>query len=782
MNPQALGRPLLPRSALALMIATSGLAQSANEKGVDAEGINYFEAHVRPLLSKHCFKCHSEKAEKLKAGLYLDSKAGILQGSESGKIIVPGKAEESLLIKAVRYQVEDLEMPPKKKLPAFAIDQLAEWINRGAPMPEDGAKLAESGPAYDFARFRREHWAFRPVVKPVLPAVEGDWVNSPIDQFVLSRLKTVGLTPARGAEKRTLIRRAYFTLIGLPPTPEEVEAFLQDSSPDAFAKIVDHLLESFHYGERWGRYWLDVARYSDGMGASQDRAALPDAWRYRDWVVRAFNRDLPYNQFVKAQIAGDLSGAVEDKIATGFFAVGPTYTSDGGDPESKAQAEAETLSDRVDTFSRAFLALTAACARCHDHKFDPITASDYYAIAGIFRNSKPAVIPLATPEEVANYNAAQTAIKNQDKAIKQFLDQTAKELKINRKELEKKIEGKPKEQLTRMRAELEDLKKGAPPKYDTAHGLGESGSADMHIAIRGDLRKKGEIAPRKFLQLLGGNDRPHYKEGSGRRQLAEAVADPGNPLTARVMVNRTWLQHFGKALVRSPSNFGVIGQKPTHPGLLDWLTATFVEGGWSMKKLHREIMLSATWQMSSDYNAEAFAKDGDNNFLWRMNPRRLDVEAWRDSLLAVSGELDNKVGGTPDEHVLESKRRTIYGKLSRNFDRSISEEFLRNFDFPSPRSTSPARTASTVPQQYLFILNSPFMLARADALAKRVQAEATGNPARINRAYSLLLQREPSVEEREAGRAFLDQEGDKNAKWRQYAQVLLGTHEFMQAE
>ncbi|MFP6865261.1 MAG: DUF1549 domain-containing protein, partial [Roseibacillus sp.] len=467
------------------MIATSGLAQSANEKSVDAEGINYFEAHVRPLLSKHCFKCHSEKAEKLKAGLYLDSKAGILQGSESGKIIVPGKAEESLLIKAVRYQVEDLEMPPKRKLPAFAIDQLAEWINRGAPMPEDGAKIAESGPAYDFARFRREHWAFRPVVKPVLPAVEGDWVNSPIDQFVLSRLKSVGLTPARGAEKRTLIRRAYFTLIGLPPTPEEVEAFLQDRSPDAFAKIVDHLLESLHYGERWGRYWLDVARYSDGMGASQDRAALPDAWRYRDWVVRAFNRDLPYNQFVKAQIAGDLSGAVEDKIATGFFAVGPTYTSDGGDPESKAQAEAETLSDRVDTFSRAFLALTAACARCHDHKFDPITASDYYAIAGIFRNSKPAVIPLATPEEVANYNAAQTAIKNQDKAIKQFLDQTAKELKINRKELEKKIEGEPKEQLTTMRAELEDLRKGAPPKYDTAHGLGESGSADMHIAIRG---------------------------------------------------------------------------------------------------------------------------------------------------------------------------------------------------------------------------------------------------------------------------------------------------------
>ncbi len=376
----------------------------------------------------------------------------------------------------------------------------------------------------------------------------------------------------------------------------------------------------------------------------------------------------------------------------------------------------------------------------------------------------------------------QNAIKSQEKVINEFLDRMARELKIDRKEVDKKLEGEPGEQLAAMRARLDHLRKAMPPKPATAHGLTESGDADMHIAIRGDLRKKGPVAPRKFFRILAGDERPRFSEGSGRRQLAEAVADPNNPLTTRVMVNRVWLRHFGKALVRSPSNFGVVGQPPTHPALLDWLSATFVEKGWSLKQLHREIMLSATWQMSSAYHAENFARDGDNKLLWRMNPRRLDVEAWRDSLLAVSGELDPKVGGTPDDHILKSSRRTLYGKISRNFDRSISEEFLRIFDFPAPRSTSAARTESTVPQQYLFILNSPFMLARAEGLAKRLQSEAAGDPARIERAYSLLFQRQPGSKEKETGLEFLAQEGDRNARWKHYAQVLLGTHEFMQVE
>ena len=775
-------RSSLP-SVVGFAVVTTTLTAFPQDTGKPGEeGLNYFESHVRPIFATHCYECHSQKAKKLKASLYLDSKAGILRGGDSGAIIIPGKAEESLLIKAVRYQAEDLEMPPKKKLPNSAVEHLAAWINMGAPIPDDGARIADQDAAFDFEKFRREHWAFHPVVKPELPVVESrEEKLRPIDAFVLARMQGRSVRSTPRADRRTLIRRAHFTLIGLPPTPQEVETFLKDDGPDAFARVIDRLLESPHYGERWGRHWLDVARYSDGMGASQDSKPLPNAWRYRDWVVDAFNRDLPYDQFVKYQIAGDLHDN-NQALATGFFAVGPTYTSDGGDPESKAQAEAETLADRVDTFSRAFLALTAACARCHDHKFDPITAADYYAIAGIFRNSKPRDIPIASQAERDVFNAVQSAVKTQEKIINEFLDRTASELKVNRKEIETKMSETARQNLQALRQQLDRIRKALPPKPATAHGLGESGNGDMHIAIRGDLRKKGPVAPRGFLEIISGPQRPHFTEGSGRKQLAEAVTAPGNPLTARVLVNRIWLQHFGQALVRSPSNFGVIGQKPTHPELLDWLAATFIENGWSMKKLHREIMLSRTWQQSSAYHEESYATDGDNRFLWRMNPRRLDVEAWRDSLLAVSGDLDRRLGGAPDEHVLESTRRTIYGKLSRNFDRSVSEEFLRIFDFPAPRSTSAARTRSTVPQQYLFILNSPFILARAGNLMRRLQEGATDDATRIDLAYSLLFQRPANSAEKEAGLAYLAREGDKNEHLEHYAQVLLGTHEFMQVE
>ena len=770
-------------SGLAVLAAMTPFAGSLlRAASPTEEGIHYFENHVRPILATYCYECHSSKSSKLKGSLYLDSKAGILSGGDSGALLVPGKPDESLLIKVVRYQVEDLEMPPKKKLSDTAANHLATWIAMGSPIPEDGSKVAAKGSSYDFEKFRREHWAFRSLSKPEPPVQSTDRVLlSPIDSFVLARMKGSGVRPVPTADKRTLIRRASFTLTGLPPTPEEVDAFIEDADPDAFARVIDRLLKSPLYGERWGRHWLDVARYSDGMGASQDSKPLPNAWRYRDWVVNAFNSDLPYDQFVKHQIAGDLLGEGH-ALATGFFAVGPTYTSDGGDPESKAQAEAETLADRVDTFSRAFLALTAACARCHDHKFDPITAADYYAIAGIFRNSKARDIPIASEAEQNVFTTIQSGIKAQEKVIHEFLEEQSRELKVSRNEVEAKISESASQQLKDLRKQLDKIKAALPPKPATAHGLGESGSGDMHIAIRGDLRKKGPVAPRKFLEIVSGPERPHFTDGSGRRQLAEAVADPRNPLTARVMVNRIWLQHFGRALVRSPSNFGVIGQKPTHPELLDWLAATFIENGWSMKKLHREIMLSSTWQQSTSYAAESFAKDGDNRLIWRMNPRRLDIEAWRDSLLFVSGDLDSKAGGAPDEHVLESRRRTMYGKISRNFDRSISEEFLRIFDFPSPRSSSAARTESTVPQQYLFILNSPFMIARSESLAQRLRQAAPDTATRLELAYSILFQRQPEPTEKQAGLLYLSEAEDNEKAWARYAQVLLGTHEFMQVE
>ena len=754
------------------LLALLGATSSAKADAFTPEQIEFFEIKIRPVLAENCSQCHSAKSEKLKGGLRLDTRAGILKGGESGPAIVPGKPEESLLIKAVRYTTENTAMPPKGRLPDARIADLETWVRLGGPSPEqdEAASPAAAGKKdYDWAKFRVEHWAFRRVVKPEPPKVKNPaWVRNPIDQFVLDRLQAAKLKPAPPAEKHLLIRRSYLDLTGLPPTPEQVAAFLADQSPGAFSKVVDALLASPQYGERWGRHWLDVARYSDGLGGFLDAEALPEAWRYRDWVVAALNRDMPYDQFVRAQIAGDLISDDRDMaIATGFFAVGPTYISDGGDPEATAQAQAETLADRVDTLSRAFLGLTVACARCHDHKFDPITARDYYALAGIFDNSTAGLVSIAPLEVVAAFDAAQRAIQEQETKIKSAGTNDA-----------------TKRQVPELKAELERLKKAAPPAYATAHMLADHGNKDMPVAIRGDLRKPGESAPRRFLQIVAGENPPLFKEGSGRRQLADAIAEAGNALTARVIVNRIWKHHFGQALARTPSNFGIIGEKPTHPELLDWLAATFVENEWSLKKLHRLILLSSTWQMSSQYRADAFAKDGENRLLWRMNSRKLEVESWRDSLLAVTGELDRAIGGPPTERILESNRRTLYGKVSRNGDRFLSDEFLRLFDFPTPRSTSEQRTASTVPQQHLFMMNSAFMTARAKALAARLERESSEDRARIALAYQLLYSRPPVAGETALGLTFLAATtgGTAQSRWESYAQVLLSAHEFLQIQ
>ena len=751
------------------------------------EQLEFFENKVRPLLSDKCYRCHSSKAEgkgKLKAGLFLDSRAGLLKGGDSGSALTPGDPSKSFLVEAVNYRNEDMEMPPKGKLKDEQIKILTDWVEMGAPWPgaETNYEIAQTKEAYDWDRFRREHWSFKPVVKSDLPPVENrSWPRSPLDYYTLSKLEAMKLEPNAAAEKRILIRRAYLDLTGLPPTPEEVEEFLEDAEVNAFAKIVDRLLASDHYGERWARHWLDVARYSDGLGGFGDNRALPDAWRYRDWVVNALNSDMPYNEFVARQISGDVIDGDPDPVATGFFVVGPSYTSDGGDPEAKAQAQAETLSDRVDTFSRAFLGLTAACARCHDHKFDPITTQDYYAIAGIFKNTRIGEHPLAPQGVVDAYRHGQDTIKNQNNAVNQFLNDESKRLKIERKDIEKSMGEEAKKKVATMRAELDRLKKVAPKKYETAHVLQEAGKNNMHVALRGDLRKKGELVPRRFIQILAGESPPPYSEGSGRRELAQSVTAPDNPLTARVIVNRVWQWHFGKALVRTPSNFGVLGEKPTHPQLLDWLAHDFVENGWSLKRLHRQIMLSSTWQMSSRFDKEKFTVDGDNNFLWRMNPRRLEVESWRDSLLAVTGELDQRVGGKPDGEILRSKRRTLYATISRTGDRFESDAFLRLFDFPAAVSTSASRPTSTVPQQYLFMMNSPFMNERARTLGDHLNGLKEPISERIKIAYQQLYSRLPDPAEIELGKQWL---GDNlsSKSWHQYAQVLLSAHELIQIQ
>ncbi len=754
----------------------SGIFGDLNLKPTAAQ-IEFFENKVRPVLADKCYRCHGDDEKKLKAGLHLNSLAGLLNGGDSGPAIVAGDPGASRIIQAIGYKDEDTAMPPKQKLKEAEIAALTKWVKMGAPWPGfDPAaftlnKETRKDP-YDWDLIRRDHWAFRPISNPKPPQVKNtSWPENDIDRFILARIETAGLTPNEVADKRTLIRRAYLDLIGLPPTPEQVNTFLKDDRPEAFASVVDELLESKHYGERWARHWLDVARYSDGLGGFGNGALL-NAWRYRDWVVESLNEDMPYDEFVKQQIAGDVLKGDGNPVATGFFAVGPTYKSDGGVMEAILQAKAETLSDRVDTFSRAFLGLTVACARCHDHKFDPITTKDYYAIAGVFANSPAGEFPLAEAKEVTRYQEGQKKINEAKKARDVYKKDVRKAAGKEKRPLSAEENTHSKE----LDDALANVTKAAPAKYAFAHVILERGREDMHVALRGNLAKQGDLVPRRFLEIVEGKKAQAFTEGSGRRELAEAVVQPNNPLTARVMVNRVWQWHFGNALTRTPSNFGVLGEEPTHPLLLDWLSKSFVKKGWSLKQLHREIMLSSTWQMSSRQDAGKFSKDGDNRLIWRMNPRKLEVEIWRDSLLSVTGEIDLNMGGAPTEKIMESNRRSLYSTISRSGDKLSSDAFFRLFDFPSAQATSPGRATTTVPQQYLFMMNNSFMIDRAIALAKLLETSG-GTEERIQAAYERLYGRLPGRQEVEAGMAFLDGHPEK---WSQYAQVLLSAHEFLQ--
>ena len=747
----------------------------------DAQQLEFFETKVRPILVNHCYECHSGITEKIGAGLRLDSEAALLQGGDSGSVIVPGNPNESLLIQSVRY--DGNEMPPQQKLDAASIAALEQWVTWGAPWPKEASKSPlTANQGYDWPELQK-HWAWRPVTNSRPPTVNGkSQIKNPIDQFVVARLHDHSLKQPRSAPTGTLVRRSFIDLLGVPPSQDELSRWVTAITPHPgsdpqqrdfqFSQMIDELLERPEYGERWGRHWLDVARYSDTGGWTQDNRPHPYAWRYRDWVVSAFNADMPYNQFVTRQISGDQIDATS-AVGTGFFALGPSYSSDGGDPESVAQAKSETLDDRVDTFSRAFLGLTVACARCHDHKFDPIPTQDYYSIAGIFNNTRETETPLVSATVQKTYHAHQSRIREAQDRVKQ---------------LQKPAKDQKRETTTQEKAEIKtwqdkttNLKATAPAKYDFAHTIHDTGSNDMKIALRGNLLKTGVLAPRRFLRIVEGQSRQHFNEGSGRAQLAQAVVDPSNPLTARVIVNRIWMNHFGKALVRTPSNFGILGEPPTHPKLLDWLAVTFIKSDWSIKSMHRKIMNSATYQSSSDFNQQAFEADGDNRLLWRMQPRRMDVETWRDSLLAVTGELDTTLGGPSIDRIVDSNRRTLYARVSRNEPQG-SDEFLRLFDFPIPRASAAKRTSNVLPQQFLFMMNSPFMIKRAKALSNQLQQQATTDQARLELVYSLLYGRSPTEQELSVANQFLTPiEGSSEplSRWQQYCQVILSANEFM---
>jgi cytochrome c553 len=714
-----------------LIVGVFFVPAHAEEAPMQRKAADFFEKSVRPVLAENCFACHSDR--KQKAGLRLDSRQAMLAGGETGPAIVPGHPEQSLLLKAIHYK-DELKMPPKGQLRAEQIAALTTWIKQGAPWPET---TQEVRPVLQGSTFRitpkdRAFWSFQPVAVPPVPGQhDSAWAKTPIDHFVLAKLEEKHLRPVEAADRRTLIRRATFALIGLPPTPEEIDAFLQDESPDAFAKVVDRLLASPHYGERWARHWLDVARYGEDQAHTFEARKYPQGFRYRDWLVRAFNDDMPYDRFVTEQIAGDLldlPDRLENSPALGFFAVGPVYY---GDPKKLDQYD-----DRIDTLSRGFLGLTVACARCHDHKFDPIPTKDYYALAGIVASTEYVEIPLVSAEEVEKAKNALTA---------------------------------------------EQKKKKVAPKYPFVHGIKEGKPVTLKVHIRGNPATLGEDAPHGFLSVLDKDNHELFTKGSGRLELASAIASRDNPLTARVMVNRIWQHHFGKGLVRTPSNFGALGEPPTHPELLDHLASQFIASGWSIKKMHRDIMLSAVYQSSSRSDERNEEVDADNRLLWRMNRRRLEVESWRDAMLAVSGALDETMGGPstdlakPDNH-----RRTLYGMVSRH----ELNPLLRLFDFPDPNITNAARTVTTVPLQQLFVLNSEFMVRNAKALVARLGATEKDDSVRIRQAFVLLYGRPATEREISLGMAFLNGEHAAEpavtlGRWEQYAQVLLGSNEFL---
>ncbi|MHC5536841.1 DUF1549 and DUF1553 domain-containing protein, partial [Singulisphaera rosea] len=634
------------------------------------------------------------------------------------------------VVQAVRYGGE-LKMPPKDKLPAEQVAALVEWIKLGLPWPEAESEVRPPiGPAFKITDKDREFWSFRPVRDPALPAVEDkDATRDPIDLFIQAELEKQGLRSAPPADKRMLIRRATFDLIGLPPSPEEVESFLQDQSGEAFAKVVERLLASPHYGERWGRHWLDVARYGEDQAHTFQSRKYPDGYRYRDWVVKAFNGDMPYDRFILEQIAGDLldgPGRAGRLAALGYFALGPVYY---------GKATADELDDRLDTLTRGFLGLTVACARCHDHKFDPIPQRDYYSLAGVFASTdykEYVLTPEGGIDEKAVSDPTDKVVKDKDKKKK---DTTRKPV-------------------------IHALTEGAKP-------------TDLKVHLRGNPATLGESAPRRFLAILAGDNARPFSQGSGRLELAKAIASPNNPLTARVFVNRVWMHHFGRGLVKTPSNFGALGEAPSHPELLDHLASRFMAGGWSIKSLHRTILLSAAYQRSARYDEHNVRIDPDNRFLWRMNRRRLEVEPWRDSMLLVSGNSDLSLGGpSKDLSSPDNLRRTLYGAVSRhNLD-----PLLRLFDFPDPNLTSDLRPVTSVPLQQLFVLNSDFMARQSKALAERVTALGSNDEERIRQAFSLLYGRPPSELEIQLGNRLVSS-GISDA-WEKYAQILLSSNEF----
>ena len=960
---------------MALLAVVTAYPRAADDR-------DFFETKVRPLLAASCYDCHTEMRS---GGLRLDSREAILKGGRSGPAVVPGDPEKSLLIQAVR-QTGALKMPKDGKLTAAEVDALVEWVKNGAVWvasatptfaasstaasvgkPTDasaGNAAVNSTPtAYVISPERRAFWSFQPLHAPQPPPVKDtSWARTDIDRFVLARLEREGLAPVRAADRATLLRRATLDLIGLSPTPEEVEAFEKDTSPDAFAKVVDRLLASPHYGETWGRLWLDVARYGEDDYRSLDPKQrgfnpYPNAYLFRDWVISAFNDDLPYDRFVKAQLAADLmdpstastssgqagsgspgaesrgdGGRVRTLPALGFLGLGPWYYDNGAVEITRA----DERHDRVDVVSRGFLGMTVGCARCHDHKYDPIPTTDYYSLAGVFLNTVYHEYPQVPQAVVDEYTAQDKKIENKEKLLGEFQrtesEQLAQTLALQSSKYMQaawKVTGEPKEEASKivdagrldyelfdrwlkflakpprfypfltkwqemvkaggtaaqaksladefqtllldvmfakkdikdeneviaakalpgtkkkepaklpsdfvtnddfcpgcslelkslpiertnlwtdvfqrdlqdgfdpaqasdrikpgllsfrgwglerqlsaerrryiedLRADIKALRAAQPPHYPFVHGVKDAEKPiELKVSKRGNPFNLGDEASRHFLSVLSPDAPAPFTKGSGRLELAEAIVK--EPIAIRVIVNRIWKGHFGTGIVDTPSNFGVNGERPTNPELLEYLSQWFIDHGLSIKQLHREMMLSAIYQLSSEHSQKAFDKDSGNRWYWRANRHRLTAEQVRDSLLAISGAIDRKMGGPSEPLTPSYARRTVYGRVSRY----RLDEYLSLFDFPSPNLSSERRFTTNVPLQRLFFMNSDFMQQQGELLARRLESEADPT-ARLRKAYRLIFSRDPSDVEVRAGLDYLraepmrEYEERKNAK------------------
>ncbi|MFK7777967.1 MAG: PSD1 and planctomycete cytochrome C domain-containing protein [Gimesia sp.] len=928
--------------------------QAANKNKIPTEQIEFFEKEIRPVLIKRCYSCHGSK--KQEASLRLDSHAWMMKGSDSGVAVVPGAPLKSRIIQVIQYHDDDSQMPPDEKMPPNEIAALTRWVKMGTPWPfsSKDPKAVPINGAYDFAAISKSHWAFRPVINPDLPKVKSQQrVLSPVDNFVISRLEEKELSLSPLIDRRGLIRRASIDLIGIPPSYQDVENFANDSSPNAYEKLIDRLLASPHYGERWGRHWLDVARYADTKGyVFTSERRYPYSYTYRDYVIRAFNEDLPYDRFIQEQIAADqLDRKGDDRslAALGFLTVGRRYRGNIHD----------ITDDRIDLVSRGLLGLTASCARCHDHKFDPVPSKDYYSLYSIFVSSyepEEKDLPLiGKPKSEKAYKEYQVerakrqkkideyvhaecqkfrtksrlnvaevlqavafkqkltgandkpqyakeaphrryvdlwqafltrkaklypavfspwialaAIKKEEfptrsaKLIQKMVDQegaaksesrsnhlivqalkndppqsiydvckvygrvfneveqqwvkTLEDATKAKIKLPEKLNDRDAEELRQIlyhpesptaandevvqsmfnraqRNKMRQLRKnietldvtspGSPPRAMVL--LDKEKPVTSHVHLRGNPRRRGEKAPRQFFRILAGEDRKPFQKGSGRLELAQSIASRENPLTARVFVNRVWMHHFGEGLVRTPSNFGVRSAPPSHPALLDYLAYQFMNEGWSVKALHKTIMLSAAYRQASQKNAKAAISDSDNRLLWKRTPQRLGFEAMRDSLLFVSGQLSKDQGGKSyliDKMPTDS-RRTVYSFVDRNNLPSI----FRTFDFANVESSTAKRPYTTVPQQALFAMNSPLLIEQSGLLAKDLKLEKIASEQSVEIAiialYQRVLARIPTVDEIALGKNFLIHHRDKiktparMSGWEKYAQVLCTSNEFM---